>query len=60
MKLLQFYLVIGIAVCLWFSIATAYGWRAPSAGFSGGRSDGGSGGFIYGGRGYGGSWGGGK
>lgn len=56
MKLLQLYLVIGIAVCLWFGIATAYGWRAPSAGFS----SGGSGGFIYGGRGYGGSWGGGK
>ncbi|TWU15834.1 hypothetical protein [Allorhodopirellula heiligendammensis] len=56
MKLLQFYLVVGIGVCLWFSIATAYGWRAPDTGFLSGGSSGG----VYGGRGYGGSWGGGK
>lgn len=57
MKLFQFYLFIGLAVCLWFSISTVYCWQAPDTGF---LSGGGSGGGVYGGRGYGGSWGGGK
>jgi len=55
MRLFQAYLIIGVLICVWFSIATARGWRAIDTGFlnSGGSS-------TYGGRGYGGSWGGGK
>ena len=50
------FLVIGAMVCIWFTVATAKGWRVPVS--SGGSY--GSGGSGYGnsyGRGYGGSWG---
>ena len=55
------YLIVGLVVCGWYTIAAANGWKAPNFGiakaFSGsGRSRGG----YYGGRSYGGSWGGGK
>lgn len=55
MKLLQFYLLVGVLVCLWFSVATAKGWRAIDTGLLNSGSSG-----SFGGRGYGGSWGGGK
>jgi len=55
MRLFQFYLAFGLLICLWFGIATAKGWRAIDTGF---LNSGGSG--VYGGRGFGGSWGGGK
>lgn len=58
MRLLQAYLIVGILICLWYGVATAKGWRAIDTGF---LNSGGSGGVgVYGGRGYGGSWGGGK
>ena len=52
------YLVFGVVVCTWFTIAAANGWRAPNFGVLDGSSSGGSGGSF--GRSYGGSWGGGK
>ena len=48
------YLVVGILICLWFTMAAANGWRAPNFGFLDGSSSSGSG------RSFGGSWGGGK
>jgi hypothetical protein len=48
------YLMFGIGVCAWFSVAAANGWRAPNFGVVDGSSTGGYG------RSYGGSWGGGK
>lgn len=56
MRLFRFYLTVGILICLWFTIATARGWQAIDTGFL----NSGGGGGVYGGRGYGGSWGGGK
>jgi hypothetical protein len=53
MRLLQFYLFVGLLICVWFSFATAKGWRAINTGFLDSSSS-------SGGRGYGGSWGGGK
>ncbi|SMP38464.1 hypothetical protein SAMN06265222_101139 [Neorhodopirellula lusitana] len=56
------YLVIGALICLWFTIATASGWRAPKmpTGSGGFRSSYGSGYSSGYGRSYGGSWGSGK
>lgn len=52
MTALKIYLAMGMLVCLWFVVATAYGCRVPEG--SGGSYGGGMG------RGIGGSWGGGK
>lgn len=54
------YLVMGAMICGWFSAAAAYHWKSPDFGVtkSFGSSSGRSG--YYGGRSYGGSWGGGK
>ncbi len=49
--LFNIYLVVGIAVCVWFTVAAANGWCAPNMGVLDGSSSG---------RSYGGSWGGGK
>ncbi len=58
-KLLLIYLVLGITICGWFTIAAAYRWKATDYGIlrelsKSSSSGGGSG------RSYGGSWGGGK
>lgn len=55
MNLLRLYLFVGVLICLWFTVATAKGWRAVDLGFLNGG--GGSSGY---GRTYGGAWGGGK
>ena len=47
--LYKFYMIVGLGVCLWFTVAAVAGWKAPNLGGSSGY-----------GRGYGGSWGGGK
>lgn len=52
MTALKFHIAVGILVCVWFTIATAKGCRVPES--SGSSYGGGVG------RGYGGSWGGGK
>ncbi|MCD0463577.1 hypothetical protein [Roseiconus lacunae] len=56
------FLTVGFLVCSWFTMAAAFGWKAPSLGVakaisSGSRS---SSGYYGGGRSYGGSWGFGK
>lgn len=65
--LLKSYIVLGSAVCLWFAVAAAKGWKGPSlgsggSGFSSGSSSPGGGFFYSGGRSTSGSggWGGGK
>ncbi|MDA8746127.1 hypothetical protein N9N28_15995 [Rubripirellula amarantea] len=45
------YLFFGLAVCIWFTFAAAYGWKAPDLGIVNNSSSG---------RSYGGSYGGGK
>lgn len=62
--LMKVYLVLGITVCGFYSVAAARGWKAPDLGIfkamdSMSSSSGGSG-YYGGGRSYGGSWGGGK
>lgn len=52
-KLLVFYVCFGAMVCIWYSVAAANGWRAVNLGILDGSSS-------SSGRGYGGSWGGGK
>ena len=58
------YLVVGIVICSWFTMAAAFGWRAPNLGIVKALSESsrgsGSGGYYGGGRSYGGSWGFGK
>ncbi|MCA9140227.1 MAG: hypothetical protein KDB00_25830 [Planctomycetales bacterium] len=57
------YLVVGFVICGWFTAAAALGWKAPNFGIAKAITSGGSGssrGGYYGGRSYGGSWGGGK
>ncbi|MCO8122806.1 hypothetical protein NHH03_13745 [Stieleria sp. TO1_6] len=62
--LLTAYLVMGVVVCSWFTVAAAMGWKAPDFGvakaLSEGSRGGSYGGGTYGGRSIGGSWGGGK
>ncbi len=53
------YLSCGIVICCWFTAAAAFGWKSPDFGIVKSMNSGGSGGY-YGGRSYGGSWGGGK
>ncbi|MEO9594652.1 hypothetical protein [Rhodopirellula bahusiensis] len=55
MKLLRIYLIVGVLVCCWYSVAAFRGWQAINFGIV--DNMGSSGG---GGRAYGGSWGGGK
>lgn len=62
---LTVYLVMGFAICGWFTAAAALGWKSPDFGIAKGFSSGSSssGGYYGGGsygRSYGGSWGGGK
>ncbi|MCC9600564.1 hypothetical protein LOC67_08325 [Stieleria sp. JC731] len=55
------YLAVGIVICSWFTVATAFGWKSPSfggSGYSSGRPYGSS--YLGGGRSFGGSWGVGK
>lgn len=55
------YLVMGFMICGWFTVAAAYHWKSPDFGVAKSFSGGGSGrSGYYGGRSYGGSWGGGK
>jgi hypothetical protein len=58
--LLLFYLVVGISLCGWYTVAAAYRWKSPDFGIMKALSEGSSGGGYYGGRSYGGAWGGGK
>jgi hypothetical protein len=55
--LLIVYLAMGVVICGWFTVAVAFAWRAPDFGVVKSLNSGGGG---YGGRSYGGSWGGGK
>lgn len=55
MTLLRVYLLIGALVCMWYSVAAVNGWKAVNLGIVDGMGSSGGGG-----RGYGGSWGGGK
>lgn len=54
------YLVTSLVICSWFTMAAAFGWKAPNFGIAKSLSSGGSRSGYYGGRSYGGSWGGGK
>jgi len=51
------YLAVGIVVCLWFTFAAAYAWKAPDFGVLKSMNDGNRGGYHGGGRSFGGSWG---
>lgn len=49
---LKFYIAVGAAVCLWFTVAAFAGWKAPKifSGFGSGRGGGYYGGGWWGGK----------